>query len=227
MTRAAAGEPSPARPPEFARILPAVHSLFARVRSRLRARWAARSVEAALATALVGASATLLVDRAFALSPLARYAGIVALVSCAGIVLVWSLARSVATRIGPLYLASRVEALHPEFADRLISAVELASNGEPAAGSAELVYKQAEGLSRGVEPRRVVAGELEWSHVHTWLLAAMALTLVMALAMRESFALHARRCLFPWLDGREPPSAFVHVRTSADRVREGEGFTVW
>ncbi len=227
MTRAAAGERSRERPPGLPEILPAVDSLFARVRSGLRARWAARSVEAALATGLVGASAMLLVDRALALSPGARYAGLVALVSCAGVVLVWSLARSVATRIGPLYLASRVEALHPEFADRLISAVELASNAEPAAGSAELVYKQAEELSRGVEPRRIVAGELEWTHVHTWLLAAMALTLVMAVAMRESFALHARRCLFPWLDGREPPSAFVHVRTSTDRVRENEGFTVW
>jgi hypothetical protein len=226
-TTSAVAEPSRPRPSGLAQVLPAVDSLFARVRSGLRARWAARSVEAALAAGLLGTSAMLLVDRTLALSGGARYAGLVGLVSLAGIVLAWSLARSVAKRIGPLYLASRVEALHPEFADRLISAVELASRAEPAAGSAGLVYSQAEGLSRGVEPRRIVAHELEWTHVHTWLLGAMALTLAVALVMRESFALHARRCLFPWLDGREPPCAFVHVRTSTDRVREGEGFTVW
>lgn len=238
--------------PGLAEILPAIDSLFARVRSGLRARWAVRGLEAALAAGLSYVVAAVVIDRAFAPSSVARAVLLAGLAAVAGGVLVQRLVRSAAARIGPLYLASRVEASYPGFAGRLISSVELraeswgsappaalaraANAARPSGGreaahtppkATELIYEQAEALARRVDASKVIARELERTSVHRWLLAAMAVTLLTALVMGDGFGLHARRFLFPWLEGPEAASAFASVRRSAERIREGEGFFVW
>jgi len=208
------------------RSLPGIASLFDRVRAGLRARSALRGVEAALVAGMVYATVGLVLDRVILLSASLRYWGMAGLAAVVGVVLLARLASSTTGRIGPLYLAARVERRYPGLRGRLISAVEMAEAGGPAEGATALVYEQAERLAPEVEVAKVVSGELERTGVHKALLGAMALTLGTALAMGERFPTHAARCMFPWLDPAAPDAAFARIWPDEVRVPEGRAFFI-
>ncbi|MHC5055491.1 MAG: hypothetical protein ACYTKD_12310 [Planctomycetota bacterium] len=211
---------------ELRRLLPGVADLFDRVRSGLRARSALRGVEAALVAGLVYGSLGLVLDRVVLLPAGVRYAGLAGAGAVVGLILLARLTSSAIGKIGPLYLAARVEQRYPGLQGRIISAVEMAASGEPAEGATALVYRQAERLAPEVDVAKVVAGELERTRVHRALFAAMALTLVAALAMGDRFPTRATRCLFPWLDPAEPDAAFARIWPREVRVPEGRAFFV-
>ena len=211
---------------DLRRSLPGVASLFDSVRAGLRMRWALRGVEAALVAGIAYATVGLILDRIVLLSAGARYWGIVGLAVVVGIVLLARLASSAVGRIGPLYLAARVERRYPGLRGRLISAVEMAEAGERADGATALVYAQAERLAPEIDVAKVVSGELERTGVHKALLGAMALTLATALVMGGGFQTHATRCMFPWLDPAEPDAAFARIWPEEVRVPEGRAFFI-
>jgi len=211
---------------DLRRSLPGIASLFDRVRAGLRARSALRGVEAALVAGMLYAMVGLVLDRVVLLSASLRYWGMAGLAAVVGVVLLARLASSTAGRIGPLYLAARVEQRYPGLRGRLISAVEMAEAGGPAEGATALVYAQAERLAPEVDVAKVVSGELERTGVHKALLGAMALTLATALAMGERFPTHATRCMFPWLDPAEPDAAFARIWPDEVRVPEGRAFFI-
>jgi hypothetical protein len=219
----------PLRPDTWVR-LPKALALFRRVRRGLRARAVVHALEATATATLASWLAAMAADAALSLPASTRLVALGAICAAAGGTFTWFLARGAAGRIGPAYLAARVEALHPEFANRLIAAVELATSraGPERAedGVAPLVFEQAEALASKVDPVRVVAAESERTKTHKYLLLSMALVLASALVAGEEFPKLATRSLFPWLHADDPAAAFFGVRPRAVEVEEGERFSV-